>query len=147
MMPGTAEWCTAGMENKIWGFNINIRIHTRTRKWKASFSSKSFWLHIQLFCKNCVRFQSVELFVAFYDGNSLTWGTKNNIQVALETYNSNVMSIELEGDFSTASMIKFEYSSIDILCMEMLQLESIDKTTSFDLIQVISIFLLYHDSN
>ena len=47
-----------------------------------------------------------------------------------------VMSIELNGALSTASKVKFSYRDRDILCMEMLQLESMDKTTSYNVIQV-----------
>ena len=74
--------------------------------------------------------------MTLYDGNTLTWGSKNNVKVDLETRSTNVMSIELEGVFSTASKIKFEYNHTDILCLEKLQLESIDNATTFELIQV-----------
>ena len=102
------------------------------------FSLKSE-LAISLF-QTCVRFQSVALFVTLYDGNSVTWGTRHNVEVDLERRSTNVMSIELEGSFSTASKIQIEYTHKDILCLEKLQLESIDNATTFDLIQVIKMF-------
>ena len=74
--------------------------------------------------------------MTLYDGNLLKWGSKNNVKVNLVTRSTNVMSIELEGAFSTASQIKFEYNHTDILCLEKLQLESFDNATKFDLIQV-----------
>ena len=66
----------------------------------------------------------------------LAWGTENNVQVPLNDETSNVMSIELEGALSTASKVKFAYRYRNILCMEMLQLESLDKTKTFNVIQV-----------
>ena len=89
-----------------------------------------------LFHQNCVRFQSVELFVTLHDWKSLTWGFKNKVKVDLQTRSTNVMSAEIEGAFSTASKIKIEYTDKDILCLEKLQLKAMDNTTTFDLIQV-----------
>ena len=67
----------------------------------------------------------------------LAWGTESNVKVALNVAGPPiVMSIELKGALSTASKVNFTYRNGGILCMEMLQLESMDKTTSYNVIQV-----------
>ena len=71
-----------------------------------------------------------------YDKNLEAYGPLLNVRVPLNTFTDSVMSIELEGALSTASMIQFVYDHVNILCMEKLQVESLDKTTQFNIIQV-----------
>lgn len=119
------EMSTAGVLACFEQFRVNIKLctdKTRDSKMMPNATGKQ------------------QLFVQLYDEKLLAWGAEYNVKVPLLEDSSEVMSIELKGALSTASKVKFTYRHKDIMCMEMLQLESLDKTTTFNLIQVTKLF-------
>jgi len=47
-----------------------------------------------------------------------------------------ILETVVEGNLETTERINFQYHDRDILCIEMLQLESIEENLKFDIIQV-----------
>ena len=58
------------------------------------------------------------------------------MKVALDAPLSEPMSIEVFGPLSKATKIHIKYNDQNILCLEKLQVESLDKSLQFNLIQV-----------
>lgn len=60
-------------------------------------------------------------------------------QVDLPYYSKlewNVLEAELPGNLTAAETVTLRYDDLDILCIEMLELESLDRTLHLDIIQV-----------
>ena len=86
-----------------------------------------------------------------YDDGKGTWKREVNVDVGLAVENADVMSIEFIGldhfggpypELSEMSMIQLRYSVYNIMCLEQLQLESLDKSLQFDMIQVTKVYHL-----
>ena len=54
-----------------------------------------------------------------------------NVETTLQ-----VLETTLPGDLAAAEEVKLRYNTRDVMCLEMLELESLDKSLHYDIIQV-----------
>ena len=81
--------------------------------------------------------------LAFY----ITIGEENERKVYLPYNEDNewtVLETVMPGNLSTAATVGFRYDDRDIMCIEMLELESLDGSLHFDIIQVCNIFRKFY---
>ena len=92
-------------------------------------------------------------FIQYDDGrfDDGRWDRELNVVVGLDVEDAGVKSIEFIGnnnignpypELSEISKIQLRYAVYDIMCIEELQLESIDKTLQFNMIQVTKVYHL-----
>lgn len=86
---------------------------------------------------DCFKSPNLALHIKLYNENTLKWETEHMVNVAIDKQLAGVTSIELKGDLSVTSQVQIRYIGGNSICLEMLQLESLEDTeTHFDMIQV-----------
>ena len=63
-------------------------------------------------------------------------GTEQTINLNYHVPSWDIMEQVLPGDLATARMIELQYNAYDIVCLESLELETLDKSHHFEIIQV-----------